>query len=154
MAGLAGRGEPSCLSLSLTVQSREGDWSLQASRRCSWGRAGETVHLFRPVGLGCPRTGFWHFLQVLTGAGVACCTCSFLSIGVREASSAPLSARRAVTVGVGGERAGPPSTSNTRGWIRSSRLCSFRSKALGGSLLLFSQEQKHCFVQQWVERVS
>ena len=66
MAGLAGRGEPSCLSLSLTVQSREGDWSLQACRRCSWGGAGEAVHLFRPVGPGCPRTGFWHFLQVLS----------------------------------------------------------------------------------------
>ena len=39
IGGLAGRGEASCLSLSLAVESRERDWSPEVSRRRSRGGA-------------------------------------------------------------------------------------------------------------------
>ena len=150
IGGLAGRQEASSLSLSLTVVSRERDWSPGGLRSRSRGRAGETVateHCLMPVGPGCPLTGRRHFWQLRTGADLATCTLPALSPSAREAISSALGARGAVLAALsargafteGGGRAGPPSTSSSRTAVsmRSSRLCSLRSRALGARLLLF-----------------
>ena len=52
---------------SLTVESREGDSTVELSRRPS-GEDRETRHLSRPVGPGCPLQGILHFLQVRAAA--------------------------------------------------------------------------------------
>ena len=99
--GLAGSGKVSCLSLSLTVESRKGDCSPEASRRRSRGRAGDAVHLLRPVGPGCPLTGSRHLAQARTGSGVAF-TWPVSPLGARGGVLSALGARGASEQGEGG----------------------------------------------------